>query len=207
MADRGVDAVQVGPVDPGHSYLPTEGELRAFYDVVLDAIELPCFLASHMSVGYDVPADLLATVVRERPNRVVGVNATNLREYVYVPRLLNAVGNDVPVHLGSPIHALENVALGASGIVSSMDVNVAPALYAALGEAWKARDLEAVAAAHATISRLFLRILTSGGLIVAKAILVRLGVPVGTTRPPRRPAGDAEFRRADEIIEEFSLDA
>ena len=207
MADRGVDAVQVGPVDPGHSYLPTEGELRAFYDAVLDAIEVPGFLASHMSVGYDVPAELLATVARERRDVVVGVNATNLREYVYVPRLLDAVGDDVPVHLGSPVHALENLALGASGIVSSMDVNVAPALYARLGDAWKARDLDAVAAAHTAITRLFLRILTSGGLIVAKAILVRLGVPVGTTRPPRRPAGEVEFRRADEIIEEFSLRA
>ena len=27
MLGRGVDAVQVGPVDPGHSYLPTESEL------------------------------------------------------------------------------------------------------------------------------------------------------------------------------------
>jgi 4-hydroxy-tetrahydrodipicolinate synthase len=81
MTARGVDAVQVGPVDPGHSYMPTPDELRTFYDAVLDAIEVPCFLASHMSVGYDVPADLLATVARDRRGQVVGVNATSLREY------------------------------------------------------------------------------------------------------------------------------
>jgi 4-hydroxy-tetrahydrodipicolinate synthase len=62
-----------------------------------------------------------------------------------------------------------------------------------------------VVLAYRSALRLFQRILGSGGLIIAKAILVRLGLPFGTTRPPRRAAGAAEYRIADEIIAEFGL--
>jgi 4-hydroxy-tetrahydrodipicolinate synthase len=207
MHDRGVDAVQVGPVDPGHSYLPTTAELRFFYDTVLDAIEMPCFLATHMSVGYEVDPDVLLSVATERTHQVIGINATHLRNYVYLPRLMDTVGQQVPVHVGSPVHALEGLALGASGIVSSMDINVAPTLYADLRDAWGGNRSGELLACHARIMRLFLRILGAGGLVVAKAILVRLGVEVGTTRAPRRPADESTFRAADGIIEEFRLRA
>jgi len=204
MLDRGVDAVQIGPVDPGHSYLPTESELRAFYEETLGTIDGSCFLASHMSVGYEVPPPLLVDIARSY-EQVIGINVTHLRNYVYAPQVLALANGVAPVYLGSPVGAIDGLMLGASGVVSSMDVNVAPYLYERFAAAWTIQDLGALRAAVATITSLFLAILTSGGLIVAKAILDRLGVEAGPPRPPRRQPDEAVFRRADQIIEQFEL--
>jgi 4-hydroxy-tetrahydrodipicolinate synthase len=203
MHGCGVQAVQVGPLDPGHSYLPSEAELRGFYLDVLGAIDGSAFLATHMSVGYDVPAGLLGEL--SEADHVRGIIATQLREYSYVPRLLQAVDGRTPVLLGSPVHLLEALVLGASGVVSSLDVNVAPHLYRALGTAWASQDLAAVSLAYETILRLFLRLLGEGGLLLDKAVLDRLGLAAGPPRPPRRPPDDAVMQRADAIIEAFAL--
>jgi 4-hydroxy-tetrahydrodipicolinate synthase len=204
MLDRGLDAVQVGPVDPGHSYLPTESELRTFYEEVIGAIDGSCFLASHMSVGYEVPAPLLIDIAGTY-EQVIGINVTHLRNYVYAPQVLALAKGVAPVYLGSPVGAIDGLMLGASGIVSSMDINVAPYLYQQFARAWARQELGEVTAAVASITSLFLTILTSGGLIVAKAILDRLGVEAGPPRPPRRQPDAAVFSRADEIIDQFGL--
>lgn len=203
MHGCGVDAVQVGPLDPGHSYVPSAAELRGFYLDVLGAIEGPAFLATHMSVGYDVPVDVLGELADAQ--HVQGIIATQLREYLYLPRLLQAVDGRLPVLLGSPVHLLEALVLGAGGVVSSLDVNVAPDLYRSLGTAWASGDLGAVSDAYSVILRLFVRLLSEGGLLLAKAVLDRLGLAAGPPRPPRRPPDDAVFQRADAIIKAFSL--
>ena len=82
MLDRGVDAVQVGPLEPGHSYVPTEGELRTFYEETVSAIRGSCFLSSHVSVGYEVTPSLLVDAAREHEN-VVGLNVTHFRNFLY----------------------------------------------------------------------------------------------------------------------------
>ena len=203
MQGCGVDAVQVGPLDPGHSYMPSEAELRAFYLDVLDAIDGPAFVATHMSVGYDVPPVLLGELTDS--DHVQGIIATQLREYSYLPRLLQVVDGRAPVLMGSPVHLLEAITLGARGVVSSLDVNVAPHLYRGFGAAWAKQDLAAVNDAYSAILRLFLRLLSEGGLLLAKAVLDRLGLDAGPPRPPRRPPDEATFRRADAIIEDFGL--
>ena len=117
MLDRGLDAVQVGPVDPGHSYVPTESELRAFYEEVIGSIDGSCFLASHMSVGYEVPAPLLIDIAGAY-DQVIGINVTHLRNYVYAPQVLALAKGVAPVYLGSPVGAIDGLMLGASGIVA-----------------------------------------------------------------------------------------
>jgi 4-hydroxy-tetrahydrodipicolinate synthase len=206
MFDRGVDTVQVGPLDPGHSYLPTDGELRRFYEEVIGSIDGSCFIATHMSVGYEVPPALLVEVAGGF-DQVVGINVTHLRNYVYAPQVLARAAGVAPVYLGSPMGAIDGLLLGASGVVSSFDVNVAPRLYQEFGAAWAAHDLPRVSEAAASIMRLFLAILGSGGLVVAKAILDRLGIEAGPPRPPRREPDAAVFSRADEIIDQFELSA
>jgi len=109
------------------------------------------------------------------------------------------------VWTGSPLRALDSCAIGAKGFTSSMDVNIAPELYAGFMAAWASGDLAELSRVYRSILSLFERVLGAGGLIIAKAILVRLGLPVGTTRPPRRSAGEVEYRIADEIIAEFQL--
>jgi len=205
MSDIGVSAVQVGPVEPGHSYVPTEAELRAFYDSVFSATQVPVILASHVSAGYEIAPATLSAIADEYSDRVVGLIATHLTNNLYLPRLLEASQQRFPVWTGSPLRALDSCAIGAKGFTSSMDVNIAPELYAAFMAAWASGDLAELSRVYRSTLSLFQRILGAGGLIIAKAILVRLGLPVGTTRKPRRAAGDAEYRIADEIIAEFEL--
>ena len=116
MLDRGVDAVQVGPLDPGHSYLPTESELRGFYEAVIGSIDGSCVVATHMSVGYEVPAALLVDIVGGY-EQVIGINVTHLRNYVYAPQVLALANGVSPVYLGSPVGATDGLILGASGVV------------------------------------------------------------------------------------------
>ena len=206
MLDRGVDVVQIGPLEPGHSYLPTEAELRTFYEDALAGVRGPCYLSSHVSVGYEVAPAILAETARAH-DHVVGVNATHFRNFLYAPRLLALTGTDVPVIVGSPINTLEPLLLGAAGIMSSFDMNVAPALYRELGDAWSGGDFDAISAAYVRLSSLFVAILGAGGLSVAKAILDQLGLDGGDPRRPRRPIEDADRRRAAEIVEQFQLHA
>jgi 4-hydroxy-tetrahydrodipicolinate synthase len=207
MHALGVDAVQIGPLEPGHSYVPTEAELRSFYDSVFAATGCAAIIASHVSAGYEIAPETLAAIARDHADRIVGVTATHLQNNSYLPRLLEAVGDQFPVWTGSPLHAIESCAMGAKGFTSSMDVNLAPDLYSAFVIAWSEGDLNRVVEAYRSMLRLFQRVLGAGGLIIVKAVLVRLGFPFGTTRPPRREAGAAEFRVADEIIAEFGLQA
>jgi 4-hydroxy-tetrahydrodipicolinate synthase len=206
MLDRGVDVVQIGPLEPGHSYLPTETELRTFYEDGLAGVRGPCYVSTHVSVGYEVPPAVLVDAARGH-DHVVGINATHFRNFLYAPRLLALTGTDIPVMVGSPINALEPLLQGAAGIMSSFDMNVAPSLYRELGDAWAGGDFATISAAYVTLSNLFVAILGGGGLTIAKAILDHLGLAGGDPRRPRRPIEDTDRRRAAEIVEQFQLHA
>ena len=105
---------------------------------MIGSIGGPCFVASHMSVGYEVPPALLVDIAGTH-DQVIGINVTHLRNYVYAPQVIARAQGIAPVYLGSPIGALDGLILGAEGIVSSMDVNVAPYLFAQFGGAWAAK--------------------------------------------------------------------
>lgn len=205
MHAHGVDAVQIGPLEPGHSYVPTEVELRSFYDSVFAATDAAAIVTSHVSAGYEIAPETLAAIARDHADRIVGVSATHLQNNAYLPWLLEAVGEQFPVWTGSPLRAIDSCAMGAKGFTSSMDVNLAPELYFAFKKAWAEGGLSRVVEAYRSMLRLFQRVFAASGLIIVKAVLVRLGLPFGTTRPPRRAAGDAEYRAADEIIAQFGL--
>jgi 4-hydroxy-tetrahydrodipicolinate synthase len=203
MLDHGVDAVQIGPLDPGHSYMPTAAELRTFFESTLRAVDGTCYLASHISVGYEVPPTLLVELAEAAG--AAGVLITHMRTYTYAPLVIELATPSVPVLLGSPFGALEGIMHGASGIVTSFDINVAPWMYQDLRTAWRSQDVAALGAAHARIAGLFRSILAAGGLAVAKAILERLGLEVGGPRPPRQQPGDAVYAEAERIIHQYDL--
>jgi 4-hydroxy-tetrahydrodipicolinate synthase len=204
MFDRGVDVTQIGPLEPGHSYAPTDTELRTFYEEGISGVRGPCYLSSHVSVGYEVAPAILVEAARAHEH-VVGLNVTHFRNFLYAPRLLSLAGDDVPVTVGSPINALEPLLRGAAGIMSSFDMNVAPWLYQELGTAWASGDFAAINSVYLRLSSLFVTILGAGGLTVAKAILDVLGLEGGDPRRPRRPIEDADRVRAKEIVEQFQL--
>ena len=136
---------------------------------------------------------------------MIGINVTHLRNYVYAPQVLALAKGVAPVYLGSPVGATDGLILGASGIVSSFDINVAPRCTRTSRTRGQSRISVPVTAAVASITSLFLAILGAGGLIVAKAILDRLGIEAGPPRPPRRQPDAAVFSKADEIIGQFNL--
>ena len=203
MSDLGVQAVQVGPLEPGHSYRPTDDDLRAFYDDVLAEVSIPCYLASHMSVGYQVPPRILADAARAHEH-AVGFAICHLDNFPYVTRLL-ALSDGKPVLLGSPFQTLEGLACGAAGTISSMDAFVAPELYGRLADAWVADDLAGVVDSFSTAVGLFNRIFSAGGLVVLKAVLDQLGLGGGPPRPPRQPASERVLRTATAIVDEYGL--
>jgi 4-hydroxy-tetrahydrodipicolinate synthase len=203
MADLGVHAVQVGPLEPGHSYRPTDDDLRAFYDDVLAGVSVPCYLASHMSVGYQVPPRILADAARAHEH-TVGFAICHLDNFPYVTRLLG-LADGKPVLLGSPFQTLEGLACGAAGTISSMDAFVAPRLYGQLADAWVAGDLPAVVESFSTAVGLFNRIFSAGGLVVLKAVLDHLGLQGGPSRSPRQPASERVLRTAAAIVDDYGL--
>jgi 4-hydroxy-tetrahydrodipicolinate synthase len=181
----GVDALQLYSLDPGHGNQPSSAELDRYYRTVLDATSLPVVLSTHESVGYLLPVDLVASLVRDT-ERVVGVNCST-GDMTYLVRLIEAVDGRADVHVGGPMHALTGLAVGGQGFLSS-DANLAPRLCADVIEAWTAGDVRTLAASFRRLLRLYTATRELGGVTATKAALELLGLPGGPPRPPRLPA-------------------
>ncbi len=183
----GVDAVQVYSLDQGHGNQPTPHELERYLGSVLDATTAPVVLSTHESVGYLLPIELVATLVRDT-DRVIGVNCST-GDVPYLQRLLDAIEGRVDVHVGGPMHALTCLAAGGQGFLSS-DANLAPRLCASVIEHATTGDLAALQDAFRTLLRLYAATRALGGITATKAALDLLGLPGGPPRPPRVPLGE-----------------
>jgi 4-hydroxy-tetrahydrodipicolinate synthase len=189
-AEVGVDALQVYSLDVGHGNRPRPDELRGYLAEVLDGVTLPVVLSSHFSVGYALPVDLVAELVREH-DAIVGVHCSH-DDLTVLVALLDAVGDRVEVHVGGPMHALSCLALGGTGFLSS-EGNLAPVLCVEIIDAYARRDFAAGQAAYARLMRLHAGFRRLGGIAAVKCALELLGLPGGTVRRPRLPL-DAEGR-------------
>lgn len=184
----GVDAVQVYSLDVGHAHRPTPGELEDYFGEVLSSAEAPCVLSTHQSVGYAVPAPLIASLADRYPH-VVGVNCSH-QDLGYLASVIDAVAGRAPVHVGGPMQALTAFALGGHGFLSS-EANLAPRLAASVGRARDAGDTERMLASFAALLRLSGLLYGHGGIRATKAALELLGLPGGVPRRPRRPVDTA----------------
>ena len=197
----GVDALQLYSVDAGHGNRPSAQELQRYVEEVLAATSLPVVLSTHESVGYLLPAELVAAAVGDA--NVIGVNCST-DDMTYLTRVVEAVDGRADVHVGGPMHAVTCLALGGQGFLSS-DANLVPHLCAAVIERWQAADLDGLHVAFETLLRLHTATRELGGLTATKAALELLGRPAGPPRPPRRPADEAtrvQIRRriADAVV-------
>ena len=96
----GVDACQIYSLDQGHGHRPTMPEFERYFSEILDAVDVPCVISTHQSVGYQVPVPMLETLV-ERFDHVIGINCSH-QDLGYLRRIIDAVGDEVTVHVGGP---------------------------------------------------------------------------------------------------------
>jgi 4-hydroxy-tetrahydrodipicolinate synthase len=192
-AAAGVDAVQVYSLDQGHGHRPAREEIQAYFDDVLSAVEVPCVLSTHQSVGYTIPVDMLRGFLDRYPH-VIGVNCTH-QDLRYLAAVIDVVGDRAPVHVGGPQQALTAWALGATGFLCS-EANLAPELCMGVVSAFASGDA-AVFARFNAMMRVSTALYGAGGIRATKGVLDRLGLPGG---PPRRPQLPVAASVVDELM-------
>ncbi len=158
--EAGVDAFQVYSLDVGHGQKPSRTEIEVYFRGVLDASDQRCVLSSHYYEGYVLDPRLMQSLAEDYPH-LVGFNVTN-PEILYLAALLELLPEHAEVHVGGPMQALEALALGASGYLSTIS-NIAPALCQSVVQAWADADYEKSHAALRQLLRLKMRIYASGG--------------------------------------------
>jgi 4-hydroxy-tetrahydrodipicolinate synthase len=177
----GIDATQIYSLDQGHGHLPTAKEIRTYFEDVLSAIDVPAIISTHKSVGYQVPVEMLVDLV-ERYD-VIGINCSH-PDMRYLARIVDAVGNDVEVHVGGPYDALTAWCLGATGYLSS-EGNFAPELCMSVVRAYQAGDGIALTVNFGKLLRIAAAFRSAGGIRATKSVLTRLGLAGGTVRKPQ----------------------
>lgn len=139
---------------------------------------------------YDIPALTGVALPMERfvseaiarvPN-FAGVKFTN-PDLVSYRRALDAASGNVDLPWGIDETLLAALAIGAQGGVGST-YNFAPGLYRGLIEAFRRGDLVEARRRQAVAIAMIDAIADTGYLGTAKALMVRLGVPVGRARAP-----------------------
>ena len=198
----GVDAAQIYSLDPGHGHRPTPDEVREYLIDVLSATTVPSVLSTHQSVGYRVPADTLAHVV-DRFDSVVGVNCSH-GDLAYLAAIIDAVGDQVDVHVGGPLQALTALGLGANGFLSS-EANLAPRLCKAVIASSERGAGDELLDAFGKLARLSMALYGNGGIRATKAVLNRLGLPGGYPRKPQLPVADATVDALMSTIDDLGL--
>jgi 4-hydroxy-tetrahydrodipicolinate synthase len=189
VEEVGLDGTQVYSLEVGHDGAPSAAELRDYLTEVLESTSLPCIPSIHQSVGYVYPVEVIAELVERYP-QIVGLNVTT--DVHYLTCLLEAVGDKVEVHCGGPHSVMTNLALGGTGCVCS-EANLVPELVVSLTDLYAAGRYAEAEAAFRRMMGLWPIVSRYRGGRGTKAALALLGLPGGTTRPPRTPLGEADI--------------
>lgn len=197
VVGAGLDAMQLYSLDLGHGYRPRPEELEGYLCEVLEAVSCPVVLSSHQAMGYALPPALVADLAG-RYDQIVGLNFTN-PQLVELVRMLEALEGRIELHVGGPMQAIDALALGATGYLSS-EGNLAPRLCVSLVEHHRRGALAERDAAFARVIRLFEATQRLGGMSATKAALRELGLAGGHPRAPRRDVAPAAGR---ELAERF----
>jgi 4-hydroxy-tetrahydrodipicolinate synthase len=198
----GIDACQIYSLDQGHGHRPTMPELETYFTDILDAVEVPCVISTHQSVGYQVPVSMLTRLVERFPH-VVGINSSH-QDLGYLRQIIDAVGDEVTVHVGGPMQALTNLALGGDGYLTS-EANLAPFTCRRVVDAYEAGDVAGMMSAFNAVIRLFEALYGGGGIRATKAVLSSLGLPGGAPRKPQLPVSDEVVARVRGVIDQLGI--
>ncbi|HQV56695.1 MAG TPA: dihydrodipicolinate synthase family protein [Ilumatobacteraceae bacterium] len=198
----GVDACQIYSLDQGHGHRPTMPELERYFVEILDNVSVPTVLSTHQSVGYQVPVDMLERLVARFPD-VVGINSSH-QDIGYLRRIIDALGSEVSVHVGGPLHGLTNLSLGGHGFVCS-EANLAPVTCQKVIDAFIGGDATMMTEAFGTVVRLFEALYGAGGIRATKALLSRLGLAGGPPRLPQLPVESAVVDRLLALVHRLGI--
>ncbi len=197
----GADACQIYSLDQGHGHRPTDDEVETYFTDILSAVDSPCVISTHQSVGYQLRVALLTKLI-DQFDHVIGINCTH-QDTGYLARVIDAVGHRVAVHVGGPAQGLLNLSLGGHGFLSS-EANLAPTLCSTVITSFEHGDVPATFDAFGAVVRLSDLLYRNGGIRMTKALLNRLGLPGGFPRKPQLPATGE--RTANVIAELERLD-
>lgn len=202
--EASVDAVVLSPPDPGHGYHPNERALDAYFSDLLETSPIRTYVATHLAVGYEVPVELLASL-SGRFSSIAGFFVTHYTNSTYLLRLRGLVGDEYEIVAGGVYRILDSLADGASGWLSSIDMNVAPQFSSELVAALDAGDWTAIKGAFQRTHRLLEGLKAEGVVNSAKAALDLLGLYGGPVRPPQIQVDESAHARISELLVEVGL--
>jgi N-acetylneuraminate lyase len=164
--------------------------------VAAEAPGLPFYYYDIPSMsGVSFPIDQLLIEAPARIPNFAGVKFTNL-DLVSYRRCLDVAGDRFDLPWGTDEALLAALATGARGAVGST-YNWAPRLYLNLIDAFTRSDLNEARRLQSISIAMIDAISATGFMGTAKALMCRLGVPVG---PARSPLGNPTSDQVDELL-------
>ena len=151
--------------------------------IAAEAPDLPFYYYDIPSMsGVSFPIDRFLVEAAARIPNLAGVKFTNV-DLVSYRRCLDVAGDRFDLPWGTDEALLAALATGARGAVGST-YNWAPQLYVNLIDAFTRGDLEEARRLQSISIAMIDAIAASGFMGTAKALMCRLGVPVGLARSP-----------------------
>jgi N-acetylneuraminate lyase len=151
--------------------------------IAAEASELPFYYYDIPSMsGVSLPVDRFLVEAAARIPNLAGVKFTNL-DLVSYRRCLDVAGGRFDLPWGTDEALLAGLATGARGAVGST-YNWAPRLYFELTDAFTRGDLDEARRLQSISIAMIDAIGATGFMGTAKALMGRLGVPVGAARAP-----------------------
>lgn len=189
VESTGIDTMQVYSLDVGHAKKPTDHELERYFRDILEEVKIDCVLSSNRSVGYFIPIEMMGRFAADYPH-FVAINCSN-PDLGYVHQLIDELGSRIQVLVGGPEQALQNLAFGGHGYLTT-EGNLAPRLSASILEHYQSDDMNRAFESWSMLVRLKTTIGRYGGIRATKEALRIFGLPGGFPRKPRFPLSDTE---------------
>lgn len=162
--------------------------------IAAEAPEVPYYYYDIPSMtGVSLPVDAFLKAAAPRIPNLAGVKFTNL-DLVAYRRALDVEGGRFDLPWGTDEALLGGLATGALGAVGST-YNWAPGLYQQIRDAFDRGDLKEARRLQSISISMIDAIAATGFMGTAKALMVRLGVPVGPARPPFDNPSSADVDR------------
>jgi N-acetylneuraminate lyase len=193
--ERGFAAIST--LAPSYFKPPTLADLIEFCAAIAaEAPDLPFYYYEIPSMtGVSLPVERFLAEAPARIPNLAGVKFTNLNLISY-RRCLDVAGERFDLPWGSDEALLGALATGARGAVGST-YNWAPGLYTALLDAFTRGDLGEARRLQSISIAMVDAINATGFMGTSKALMARLGVPVG---PARSPLGNPSRAEIDALV-------